>query len=1301
MEANANLGDATKRSDVFQDGLNLAAEEKGENVDHHENQSTCIPLKTEIEQEPRQESVPKHSAQQCSSHMQSNVVQNETLLLKCKEFISSDSQEEHTSTNITRIQSDRQAPCKYEITMKADQNVSQYVAITNDTKPQVLCEPCKANEKSRIAIFFCAECENECLCDVCGKQHNLQKLTLKHKLQDICKYMEETNREISEKHKLCEPCAANKKPCPAFYFCADCENEFLCETCGKHHTLQKSTRNHELQDIKQYMKDAENEVIDTHLLCEPCLANGKSNFACCFCAECENEILCETCCKHHTLQKSTRMHSLRDISYFIEVKNDEVKNNKLMCEPCKGSEKISFACYFCAECENEFLCETCGTHHTLQKSTRKHKLQDISKYVQDAKTDVIENQKMCEPCLANKKTCRAYYVCAECEYEFLCDSCGKHHNLQKSTRLHKLQDLSHHMESSIASKNPLFCEPCKSQDKSSPVSWFCAECDNELLCEQCGKYHISRKSTRGHTLKNVNHYMENAIDDIDVQRRLICEPCKAQAKTKLASWFCTECDNEMLCEECGIYHKANKLFRMHSLQPIKCYSNVNDTDKNLKLCGPCSVLEKKYPAVYFCVDCENELLCENCGKYHTLQKCFRKHALQKIDSRQFTTACSSDSVDLESTPGQPTPTKVGSDSIILSWTKPALFKEGDHFQIACRENKDPKWKICYDNVEKNTFELGNLKSGTPFLFRIRAIYTDYESNYSKESEAVTTLKSPASQIVDFSIKCSAGNQCPSQYALPMGENKRARNTQGKSRKFEIGSESRGSWQQKTILLIGETGTGKSTLVDSMANYILGVNWNDPFRFTMINLEDEERDKQKNQAVSQTEWITSYSLHPQNGGRLQYTINIIDTPGFGDTRGIQRDHEIVDQIRELFTVKPPQGVTTIDCVCFLIKAPDARLTATQSYIFQSIMSLFGKDIEENICSLITFADGLEPPVIAALKESKLPFGKWFTFNNSALFAKNTDLDSSSMSPMFWDMGLKSFRIFFTHLETLPAKSLQLTSDVLNERHRLEATVRNLEPLLDAGLVKINTLNGQIKCFEENKSIIADNKNFTYTVQTTKHLKKDLPVGQHVTNCTHCNFTCHETCKIPNDADKRKCWAMDKVSGNCKICPNNCFWDQHVNTPYIFEYVVVDQQQTYAEMKLKYEEASGRLLNQEQLIAEIKADLNTVVETVDEMMEAFNESKARLSEIALRPNPLTMTEHIDLLIENEKMAKKTGWLERIKTLQMFRKRAEIDENVNQFRKQATNYVTVTRKPRKDLKKGKNKPNLFVRAWNHILK
>jgi hypothetical protein len=67
----------------------------------------------------------------------------------------------------------------------------------------------------------------------------------------------------------------------------------------------------------------------------------------------------------------------------------------------------------------------------------------------------------------------------------------------------------------------------------------------------------------------------------------------------------------------------------------------------------------------------------------------------------------------------------------------------------------------------------------------------------------------------------------------------------------------------------------------------------------------------------------------------------------------------------------------------LKAPDSRLTSTQKYIFEAILSLFGNDIKDNICTLITFADGQKPPVLAgleALEHKSLPYKLYFTLLN---------------------------------------------------------------------------------------------------------------------------------------------------------------------------------------------------------------------------------------------------------------------------------------------------------------------------------
>lgn len=42
------------------------------------------------------------------------------------------------------------------------------------------------------------------------------------------------------------------------------------------------------------------------------------------------------------------------------------------------------------------------------------------------------------------------------------------------------------------------------------------------------------------------------------------------------------------------------------------------------------------------------------------------------------------------------------------------------------------------------------------------------------------------------------------------------------------------------MLLGATGSGKSTPVDGIINYVTCVRFDDPFRFTLVQLEEEEK-----------------------------------------------------------------------------------------------------------------------------------------------------------------------------------------------------------------------------------------------------------------------------------------------------------------------------------------------------------------------------------------------------------------------------------------------------------------------------
>ena len=261
---------------------------------------------------------------------------------------------------------------------------------------------------------------------------------------------------------------------------------------------------------------------------------------------------------------------------------------------------------------------------------------------------------------------------------------------------------------------------------------------------------------------------------------------------------------------------------------------------------------------------------------------------------------------------------------------------------------------------------------------------------------------------------------PSVYKL--SRNERMRRDISMIARQSIGKAPRrvkGRLTEKVLMVVGATGAGKTTLINGMVNFILGVDWKDPFRYKLV-----VENKSVSQANSQTKDITAYTIYPMKGSAIPYTFTIIDTPGFGDTEGLKRDKFITAQIKEFFSIPPPNGIDHLDGIGFVTQASLARLTPPQEYIFNSVLSIFGNDVSKNIFMMLTFADGQQPPVLEAIKKANIPSDKYFKFNNSALFAENKET-KESFDAMFWKMGFLSFQNFFAEFAKTESVSLRLT------------------------------------------------------------------------------------------------------------------------------------------------------------------------------------------------------------------------------------------------------------------------------------
>jgi hypothetical protein len=211
---------------------------------------------------------------------------------------------------------------------------------------------------------------------------------------------------------------------------------------------------------------------------------------------------------------------------------------------------------------------------------------------------------------------------------------------------------------------------------------------------------------------------------------------------------------------------------------------------------------------------------------------------------------------------------------------------------------------------------------------------------------------------------------------------------------------------------------------------------------------------------------------------------------------------------------------LNAVCFAVKCSDARLTHSQKYIFNSVLSIFGADVQENVRFLATFADGKRPSVLEAilaaevipcrLDSNGLPC--YQKFNNGVIYVNNQD-DEDEISPNLWKDGIENYKLFFDELSEMPTTSLQMTQDVLENRKQMELKLQWMQTAIKIQLSQKEELRKKEALIELYNAEINANQNFEIKMQVAKNVKENY----HLITlcCTICEMTCQTDCD-PNVA-----------------------------------------------------------------------------------------------------------------------------------------------------------------------------------------
>uniref|UniRef100_A0AC34GYX4 G domain-containing protein n=1 Tax=Panagrolaimus sp. ES5 TaxID=591445 RepID=A0AC34GYX4_9BILA len=175
-------------------------------------------------------------------------------------------------------------------------------------------------------------------------------------------------------------------------------------------------------------------------------------------------------------------------------------------------------------------------------------------------------------------------------------------------------------------------------------------------------------------------------------------------------------------------------------------------------------------------------------------------------------------------------------------------------------------------------------------------------------------------------------------------------------------------QEVNILVIGETGVGKSTWINALANYISYDTIDDVLSNDFINLiptQFELTEKQQNGKLiqksikvgtSDNENFTKGQSATQQAKAYTFRHNnclyrIIDTPGIGDSRGIEQDKKNMENIMQFISM-----YKEIHGICVLMRPNESRLTPSFEFCFKELLVQFHRSAVENIVFCFTQTSG---------------------------------------------------------------------------------------------------------------------------------------------------------------------------------------------------------------------------------------------------------------------------------------------------------------------------------------------------------
>ena len=441
-----------------------------------------------------------------------------------------------------------------------------------------------------------------------------------------------------------------------------------------------------------------------------------------------------------------------------------------------------------------------------------------------------------------------------------------------------------------------------------------------------------------------------------------------------------------------------------------------------------------------------------------------------------------------------------------------------------------------------------------------------------------------------------------------------------------------------VLFCGKTGDGKTTAINAFFNIVKGITLEDDYRFILIT----EQKKEGGQAVSQTDGIHLYYLKDYSNK----PIIIIDSQGYGDTRGLPYDEMINEAFRYVFS----SVIDHINAAFFIVKSNTNRIDITTKYIFSSVTCLFSEDISENFIVLATFANretiSKGPAFVESIKtdaeflkiNERMNEKWWFAIDSKCILDNEKDkltLYSFKMASELYEEKVKKLR----------PKGIKKCAEVLNTRmelkvqvEKLNETFRNLlveqdnlqekEKIIIETSGKIEKMQQQINFLENNMQQLSprdleekirrlneelnDKINNLNNQTESKQIKKlKYSNDEKYTHCDSCEKNCHDPCDCYFKLVGR-CTIFTFWSKKCEIC--GCDKEQHKQDHYYYRFETITMAKNTDEEKRKEKEKN------EQEKKKNKKKKKKIVEEMNKKNNAKNNLEKQKNELKYNKDTL---------------------------------------------------------------------------------